>query len=277
MENKDMHNSWIITKGLTDTVFLIQEPLRRLAPDYLTNTINMFCVFDKKEALIIDLGTGIYSIPDLIYSILGYRTTITPLITHNHWDHVGSLHEFEHALIHEEERKKLSEEENLEYIRLDVIERNDLVQHDISQPFLRKKFSGESLHVKNGEWLQVGGSIELQIIHLGGHTKGSIGVYYPDEKFIFVGDAFQNGYNYADNDPKEFLKTLHKLEEFKVGNYFMPAHEKLFLQEKDLDELIKIFSNIETRGDIIPIKNRYLDNLMLQGEKFSIILPRNFK
>ena len=268
-----MDNSWFNTKELTDSVFMIQEPLRRLAPDYLTNTINMFVIFDKKEALLIDCGTGIYSISVLVSEILGPKTIQTPFITHSDWDHIGSLYEFETALMHEADSENVRIEENLDQIRLDVVDRNDQVLKDLPNPFVRKIFDGESMHVKNGEWIQVG-KLELQILYLPGHTKGSIGLWYPDEKFLFVGDAFQTGYVYADKNPKEYFKTLEKLQEFKLGTYFMPGHEKILLQGTDLDELIEIFKKIENGSlESVPLKNTYLDNHFVQGDKFSVILP----
>ena len=269
-----MDSSWFKIKELTDSVFMIQEPLRILAPDYLTNTVNMFVIHDKNEALLIDCGTGVYSISDLMIGILGKRTIVTPFVTHNHWDHVGSLHEFESVLIHQNELEKLKEDEPLELIREDVIERHDEVESDLPKPFIRKKFTGESLHVQNGEWLQVGKQ-ELQIVFLGGHTPGSIGLYYPNDKFVFVGDAFQTGYVFADENPKEYFRTLEKLEEL-YGNYYMSAHEEILLQKKDLDELRNLFSKWENKEtENVPLKNRYLDNTLVRGTRFSIILPKN--
>ena len=271
-----MASIWFKVKELADSVLMIQEPLRRLAPDYLTNTMNTFIVYDKKEALLIDCGTGVYSINDIVLSILGNRTIVTPFITHNHWDHVGSLYEFDSALIHEKEITKLLKDEDLDIIREDVIERNDPVGTDIENPFIRRQYSGEAIHVKDGEWIQVG-KRELQILHLPGHTEGSIGLWYPDEKFLFVGDAYQAGYVYSDENPKDFFKTLEKLNELKVGTYFMPAHEEIFLQSKDLEELEKMFVELETGSEkLIHIKNRYLDNKLMKGEKFSIILPKTY-
>ena len=270
-----MSNSWFKTRAIADSVLLIQEPLKRLAPDYLTNTVNMFVVHDKNEALLIDCGTGVYSIVDELLPVLPTKTILTPFITHNHWDHVGSLYEFETALMHQADAKKLAEEENLDHIREDVLKRNEPISSILEKPYTRKPFSGEAIHVKNGEWIQVG-KLELQIIHLPGHTPGSIGLWHPDEKFMFVGDAFQTGCVYADEKPKEFFRTLEKLSEWSVGTYFMPAHEDILLQEKDLDELIEIFSTYEKQThQLIQIKNRYLDNLLLKGERFSLILPKN--
>ena len=271
-----MSNPWFRTRSIADSVLLIQEPLKKLAPDYLTNTVNIFVVHDKNEALLIDCGTGVYSIIDELLPYLPPKTILTPLITHAHWDHVGSLYEFDNALAHKLESKKLSEEENLDVIREDATERNEPIYTVLEQPFTRKSFSGELIHVKNGEWIQVG-KLELQIIYLPGHTPGSIGLWHPDEKFMFVGDAFQMGYVYADENPKVFLKTLEELSELKIGTYFMPAHEEILLRDNDLDELLKLFAGLENNHDkLVPIKNRYLDNLLLKGERFSIILPRNF-
>ncbi len=251
-----MSISWFKTRPIADSVLMIQEPLNKLAPDFLTTTINMFVIHDKKEALLIDCGTGIYSIFSELMPHFEPRTIVTPFITHNHWDHVGSLYEFDSALIHELDAKKLSEEENLDTIRLDALERNEPVASDMNNPFIREAYKGESIHVKDGEWLQVG-KLELQILHLPGHTEGSIGLWYPDEKFMFVGDTFHTGYVYADENPKGFFKTLQKLDELKVGTYFMPAHEDVLLQAKELEKLEQEFINLENNSNVlIPLKNR---------------------
>ena len=273
---KYMDSSWFKIKELADSVFMIQEPLRRLAPDYLTNSLNLFVVHDQKEALIIDCGTGVYSISDLVFRTLGKRTIVTPFITHAHWDHVGSLHEFESVLIHKEEMVKLQSDENLDIIREDVKERNDSIINDMANPFIRKKFEGEPIHVKDGEWIKVG-KIEMQIIYLPGHTKGSIGIWHPDEKFLFVGDSLQTGYVYADENPSVFVKTLEKLRDI-IGTYYLPSHEEILLQTKDIEDLIEMFSKIEKNElKLILFKNRYLDNVLYKGERFSIILPSKNK
>ena len=269
-----MYNSWFNVKELADSVFMIQEPLRRLAPDYLTNTINMFVIHDKKEAMIIDCGTGIYYIQGLIMDILGKRTIISPFITHSHWDHVGGLYEFDSALIHPDESLVLQKPENLDFLREDAVERNDPVQEDMDNPFTRLSFTGEPIHVKEDEWVQIG-KLEVQVIFLPGHTKGSIGLWYPDEKFLFVGDALQTGYVYADEDPKIFFKTVEKIKELEEM-YYLPSHEQILLQKSDLDELLQIYTKIENNSiELMEINNRYIHKLLYKGDKFSILLPLN--
>ena len=265
---------WFQVKQISDSVLCIEEPLKRLFPDFMTDKTNIYVIYDKYEALILDTGSGLFSIKEYVEKLLGKRTVVTPLITHNHFDHVGSLNDFPYAFIHDLEVEKLQKSESLHYIKQDIIERKEEFIHLIPENFEREVISTEFHRVADGEWLAIGKK-ELQIIHLPGHSKGSLGLWYPEENFYFVGDAFQTGYVYADEDPISFLKSLEKMALFKTNTFFMSAHEKLYLQQKDLEDLIQDFYTLKNQNFNVDSKitNKYLNNPLFMGKKFSIILP----
>jgi len=72
------------------------------------------------------------------------------------------------------------------------------------------------------------GDRELQIVHLPGHTPGSIGVYLPDEKALFTGDSLQARgtavqfiASYA--DPEAYVASVRRALALDI-EHLVPAH-----------------------------------------------------
>ncbi len=59
--------------------------------------------------------------------------------------------------------------------------------------FLKQARSGITAdqYVKDNDKITVGDGIELRVLHLPGHTKGSVGYYWEEEGILIAGDAIQ--------------------------------------------------------------------------------------
>jgi len=69
------------------------------------------------------------------------------------------------------------------------------------------------------------GDHTIELIHLPGHSSGETNVYLPQEKVLFTGDNFANGYQPKVSDcyPLEQLEALRKILEMDV-EYYVPGH-----------------------------------------------------
>lgn len=133
------------------------------------------------------------------------------------------------------------------------------------------------LKVEDKDWVAVGKK-EIQIIHVPGHSPGSLAVYYPEEHMLFTGDSFQVGYVYIEN-VQRFKQSLEKLLNFLGSEqiFLMPSHEKIWLTDDNLLELLTLLENYLNNDisaiDIRLVNNRYIHNNVLFSKNFNLILP----
>ena len=106
--------------------------------------------------------------------------------THNHFDHSGGAHHFETVYIHEDDLPGLRngrQTETLNYVK---------PAHFYQQPY--RGFSACNYKVpaticqplKDGDQINLGAGEHLEIVHVPGHTKGSIAVYYPSKQELLL-------------------------------------------------------------------------------------------
>ena len=86
--------------------------------------------------------------------------------------------------------------------------------------------------LEDGDRVPVG-TCELQVIHIVGHTPGSIALYYPEEGgHLFTGDSlFPGGVGNTDKDPVRFASLIDDVEQKIFGRlpdevWFYPGHGK---------------------------------------------------
>lgn len=270
-------NSWYQVKSLSDSIKMIREPLK-IFPDLLTNNLNLFSITDGKETLLLDTGTGVFSYKAFVKLLLGRDMNFTPLTTHSHFDHVGSLYEFNQSLIHASEMDSLALEEDLGFLypMLDSLEAKSAKFENYN--FRRKAVpTSRLLKVEDKDWVAVGKK-EIQIIHVPGHSPGSLAVYYPEEHMLFTGDSFQVGYVYIEN-VQRFKQSLEKLLNFLGSEqiFLIPSHEKIWLTDDNLLELLTLLENYLNNDisaiDIRLVNNRYIHNNVLFSKNFNLILP----
>lgn len=92
---------WFETKRIDDRITLLWEPhVARL------DQCNMWHVRGRDSDLLVDAGMGISSLKSAMAALLNKPLIV--VATHSHTDHVGSLHEFEHRLVHPLEAQSLA-------------------------------------------------------------------------------------------------------------------------------------------------------------------------
>jgi hydroxyacylglutathione hydrolase len=166
---------------------------------------NVYVVVEEKELTVIDTGMPGNATKILKYvEKMGRRPTDISriVLTHFHLDHAGSAHELRkqtksRLAVHDKDvdlvagRKKQPKPKNILF--------------RVVSPFI--KFTPAIPDIVLNENDKVGG---LVVIHTPGHTAGSISLYEPKSKVLFVGDALRFADKKLAGPPEQFTADMER-------------------------------------------------------------------
>jgi glyoxylase-like metal-dependent hydrolase (beta-lactamase superfamily II) len=192
--------------GQADTRELPGLTVTKVAVGPMDNNAYLLRCAQTGELALIDAAND----PDTLLRLIGDVPVGVIITTHQHWDHHAALREVQHATgaataAHPEDAPGLP--------------------IPVTRP------------VRNGDTVAVGDAT-LSVIHLRGHTPGSIALLYDadgelaDEPHLFTGDSlFPGGPGNTDQDPQRFDSLLTDLEErvfaeLPDGTWVYPGHGK---------------------------------------------------
>jgi glyoxylase-like metal-dependent hydrolase (beta-lactamase superfamily II) len=146
------------------------------------------------------------------------------LLTHGHFDHIAALPDMATAFpgaaiaIHKEDAASLGP------TAYPVHRRNFAAAGNASYvDLLWKDMPSPSLLLQEGDLAG-----PFTVLHLPGHTPGSTGFYFPDQKILFSGDTlFQAGYGRTDlpgGDWESLRKSLERLFSMDEDIRIFPGH-----------------------------------------------------
>ncbi len=167
-------------------------------------------LLDAGELVLIDSGTG-KGFDNLVANIksLGFapEKLSAILVTHAHIDHVGSLHQFQavfgvQVIAHEIDAKAIEQETGVGAQAYDV---------DYHPAHVDFKIQGSEESLQFGEY-------ELKIVHIPGHTAGSIAAYVDmdESRVLFGQDIHGPYYREWGADPAQAKLSLQKLIELRA-------------------------------------------------------------
>lgn len=217
-------------------IFKISEGISLIQEIYVANFMrcNIWHVRGKEFDLIIDTGMGLSSLKKFIIDEID--KPIISVITHSHFDHCGSLHEFENRLGHKSEAKIIQNMKNE-----DIVFSGAWKEIQIIDKVKFPNYEGNTFHVTPTTltgFLDEGDVIDLgnrtfKILHLPGHSPGSIGLLDTKSKELFSGDALYDGElldEFYHSDKTLFKKTLNRLKNLDVeifhGGHFPSFNKK---------------------------------------------------
>ncbi|MFO8055659.1 MAG: MBL fold metallo-hydrolase [Bacteroidales bacterium] len=166
------------------------------------------------------------------------------IVTHAHYDHVGSLQEIKRksgasVLVHEKE-KRLLQAGKTDFPAGTYFLTKLLASAGNS--FMQGKYKpvdADIIMITDNYSLQDFG-IEGEVIHTPGHTEGSISVFIEGEHLI-CGDTFFNVfpnsvYPLFANNQTQLLETWQKIEQLNCKTFY-PGHGNVFNRQKFLKTL----------------------------------------
>lgn len=221
---------WFSRERVDDAITMLTEP--EVHP---LLRCNIWHVRGRDRDLVIDTGLGVASLTEAAADLFG--ADVLAVATHSHMDHLGGFHEFEHRAIHQLEAE--SAETAAEALPLDVstydaatLDWFTEIGYDISSGFLTaipsKGFDiGEhtmtgaapTMILAEGDVIDLGDRA-FEVLHLPGHSPGSIGLWEASTGVLFSGDAVYDGPLLDDlpgSDVDTYLETMDRLAKLPVS------------------------------------------------------------
>lgn len=190
---------WFERKRIADDITLLWEP----HVDALMRC-NIWHVRGRDRDLVIDTGTGVSSLATELRDLID--KPLIAVATHVHADHIGGHHEFADCLCHAIEAPGLEaadadatlvgpefDPENLGTLRLGAYKVSGPLltayPHAGYDPRSYRIHPARVTHrVDDGDRVDLGDRHFL-VLHLPGHSPGSIGLWEPASAILFSGDA----------------------------------------------------------------------------------------
>ncbi len=221
---------WFERKQVGDGLTLLREPYA-----HPLLRCNIWHIRGRDRDLLIDTGLGIASLRDEIADLID--KPLVALATHIHYDHVGSFHEFETRLMHTLEAPLMADYKEFCALATDQMPRDFLaalaemgmpIEGDALVDALPYAgFDPASFRTQSAEATQLveeGDAVDLgdrrfEILHLPGHSGGSVGLWEETTGTLFSGDAIYDGPlldELPESDIPIYIETMKRLRELPV-------------------------------------------------------------
>lgn len=218
-------DNWYALEWLADGIVRIWEPhVSRLL------RANLFLVRGQERDLLVDAGMGVKPLRPVIAPLLDKPVTL--LLTHAHVDHVGAAGEFaDDVLIHAAEAHVLADppsdwaldysgfsEERKAGLRRAGFETEGALVAALPWPgFDPRAWTVPPLtptgRVADGDRLDLGGRV-FEVLHLPGHSPGSVGLWEAETGILIGGDAIYDGLiidTLPESDPAAYRDTMQRI------------------------------------------------------------------
>ena len=199
---------------------------------------NIWFLRGRDRDLLIDTGTGLRPLlPNL--SVTPGKPLIA-LSTHAHFDHVGGLHEFETRGLHAAEAAEMA-------TMPDTITYADFMRK-LEKPVTALPSAGWTpdqykvtptqinLVLNDGDKIDLGDKV-FTVLHLPGHSPGSIGLYEPVNATLFSGDCVYDGGglidDFANSSKSDYVKSMTRLRELPT-RIVHAGHDPSFDEKKKI-------------------------------------------
>ncbi len=174
--------------------------------------INLYLLVGEHHAALIDSGFDGIGLPEQVRSV-----TNLPLIlinSHAHGDHTSGDWNWDTVYIHKGD--------------------SELLHKKCPDLKIKEEF------LEEGQVIDLGG-IKLEVIHIPGHSKGSVALLNKRDREIYVGDTLMVQpvfMHFPECDKKEYLESLKKLKARRDDfDSVFPSHRKFPLDHQILDDL----------------------------------------
>jgi glyoxylase-like metal-dependent hydrolase (beta-lactamase superfamily II) len=205
---------WYEACPLDDGVTLIHEP--HILPFY---RCNMWHVRGRDRDLLLDSGMGVVPLRRQV-ALLAERPVLA-VASHSHFDHIGAHHEFADRAIHRLEAGILARPEPGATLAA-VYVRDEIFSALPPAPYGSARYAiapaPPTRLLEAGDVVDLGDR-HLEVLHLPGHSPGSIGLWEAASGILFSGDAVYDGPLVDDcyhSHVPDYLATMAHLRELPV-------------------------------------------------------------
>jgi glyoxylase-like metal-dependent hydrolase (beta-lactamase superfamily II) len=216
---------WFTTTTTSDTITLIREP----HADPLVRA-NLWHVRGRDRDLLVDCGLGVTSFHDALPELAAREPVL--VLTHGHFDHMGSAHEFAECWAHSLEPVAEPVFGTLDGAALAGSVMYPAATHKTLPPLLISARPSESYdphsyrvrparvtrELADGDRFDLGDRA-FTVLHLPGHSPGSVGLFDEHDGTLFSGDVICDGPLIDDIigcNITQYVATMRRLRELPV-------------------------------------------------------------
>lgn len=221
---------WFGRKTMSDGVTLLSEvhvdPFARC---------NVWHIRGRERDLIIDTGLGVRSLREAAADL--FERPVTAVLTHSHFDHIGGAYEFAERIAHADEVEELAEPRSFRGLTAramgeTLVQRLRAAGYDVPEQFLTAMphdgfpvddYSVRSAPltrtVRDGDVIDLGDRV-FEVLHLPGHSPGSIGLWEKATRTLFSGDAIYDGpllFDLPGSSVEDYARSLRRLSALDVA------------------------------------------------------------
>lgn len=238
---------WFSVTWVTGSIAMLTEPH---VDDLLR--ANLWYVHGRERDLVVDTGNGAAPLrPVLSRFARGRAREAIAVATHAHIDHIGGLHEFERRLLH-----PLEEAAALHISEIPPLWTADWPEEFTAQlteaglppapllvdarpapdfdPAAFRIAPVTATHlVEGGDVIDLG-ERQFQVLHLPGHTRGSVGLWDETAGVLFSGDVVYDAElldTLPESSVEEYVRTMARLLDLPVSVVY-PGHEEPFGRDR---------------------------------------------
>jgi len=215
---------WFERATVDDAITLLWEP--HVIP---LMRCNIWHVRGRDRDLVVDTGMGVMSLSDELSDLVD--KPVTAVATHGHDDHIGGHHEFDDVVAHPTEAGLLLDPplrtlhirdawghevvDGLEAMGYPVPDEYfvDAVPPGVELTSFRQQAVRTVRRVDEGDVVDLGDR-SFEVLHLPGHSPGSIGLWEAATGTLFSGDAVYDGPlldELPDSDIAAYCATMERL------------------------------------------------------------------
>lgn len=177
---------------------------------------NIWHVRGKDRDMMIDSGSGLYSLRQNVAGLLD--KPMTAVASHTHFDHIGCHHEFECCLAHPAEIPVLinpTPEKTVadKYATAEMFDTLPIGGFDPTTYHVKAVHEANTQALQQGDILDMGDR-HFEVLYVPGHSPGSIALWDSRNGVLFSGDAIYDGPLLADNedsDIADYINTMKQL------------------------------------------------------------------
>lgn len=214
------------------------------------SAVFMDLIVGSHHALLFDTGYGYGDLKALIRSV-----TELPLYvvnSHGHVDHACGNAQFGGACIHPADMDLCREHNSPQMRRAELDAAQVPMDFDLDAHL--RLGPGELSPTGEGDTFDLGG-VTLKVVHLPGHTAGSIGLWCPEKKLLYVGDAM-NCFVWLFLPEAQalgtYIRTLHKAAELPF-THMIQSHEPEPVPKRKLWDYLDLAEHLDFEaGTIVP-------------------------
>lgn len=228
IEQLAVADPWFVKERVGGGITLVSEP--HIHP---LLRCNVWLVRGRDRDLVIDTSLGLRPLRQLVEEELG--GPLLAVATHSHGDHIGGLHEFADRAIHRAEGPDIVRPGRMPLDSASyppsVLGPYEAAGYDIPELFVDAVPRGPQIATRveiaaaPATWLLEEGDIvdlgdrAFEVLHLPGHSPGSIGLWDAASGVLFSGDAVYDGPLLDEGigcDIDQYVATMRRLRELPV-------------------------------------------------------------